>query len=275
MNINGTKRLKILALALIGAVIALAIYGTLVEPYLLDVHHVWIEDFTPGKVLRDRIVVHLSDLHMDSIGRREERVLEVLDDLDPDFIFLTGDYVHWKGDCQAALEFLGRLQARIGVWAVMGDYDYSFSRKCCLFCHEPGTGRPSNRHAVRFLRNSAEAVRLPEGEIVIGGLDKRDLAPLNGPRPHILLSHNPLSFDALPGNRDLLVLAGDTHGGQVPLPSRVWNMLGYEKCAKYSRGHFRKNRKQMYVNQGVGTSQIPVRIARRPELTVLHFNAAR
>ena len=145
MKLKCAKPLKILAPAFIGAVIALATYGTLVEPYLLDVHHVRIEDFTPGKVLRDQVVVHLSDLHMASIGRREKKILDVLDDLDPDLIFLTGDYVKWDGNYEAALEFLSKLQARIGVWAVMGDYDYSISRKSCLFCHEPGTDRPSNR----------------------------------------------------------------------------------------------------------------------------------
>ncbi len=158
-----------------------------------------IEDFTPGAVLRDLVVVQISDLHMSSIGRREKKILDLLDDLDPDVIFLTGDYVQWDGDYEAALEFLSRLQARIGIWAVMGDYDYSNSRKSCLFCHESGTGKPSNSHAVRFLRNSAELVRLPEGEIVIGGLDEKDLEQPTGPRPHILLSHSPLAFDALPG----------------------------------------------------------------------------
>lgn len=54
--------------------------------------------------------------------------------------FLTGDYVWWEDDYEPALDFLSRLKANTGIWAVMGDYDYSISRKCCLFCHEKESG---------------------------------------------------------------------------------------------------------------------------------------
>ena len=168
----------------------------------------------------------------------------------------------------------------MGVWAVMGDYDYSNSRNSCLFCHEQGTGNPTKRHKVHFLKNSGERVSLSEGHIWIVGLDREIeeelkseeiLNPLGSNEPIIVLSHSPLAFDSISDNRQVLVLSGDTHGGQIPLPSWLWRILGYDKCARYNQGFFIKGMKKMYVNRGIGTSHIPFRFFRRPEITILHF----
>jgi predicted MPP superfamily phosphohydrolase len=162
----------------------------------------------------------------------------------------------------------------------MGDYDYSNSRKSCLFCHKPGSGEPSRRHNVKFLRNSVERINFPNGAIWIGGIDQGYLkqfffeekfSSLKESAPAIILAHNPLAFDAIDENQDVYVLAGDTHGGQIPLPTWVWKILGYEKNKKYNQGFFRQGQKKMYVSRGIGTSHVPIRLFRRPELVVLHF----
>lgn len=278
-----TKAKKVLYSCLILFVLiffGLVWYGLFVEPYRVEIRNLWIEDSRLGKILEDKIAVHLSDLHMSKIGRREQRVLNILNGLGPDIIFLTGDYVFWKGDYEASLIFLSKLKAKIGIWAVMGDYDYSRSRKSCLFCHEQGSGKPTYRHRVRFLRNEFEQVSLEKGIIWIGGIDRDALATsvddgnfVSGfdRGPLILLAHNPLEFDHIDEDQQVLMLAGDTHGGQLLLPSWLWSILDYEKNAKYNQGLFQKGQKKMVVSQGVGTSHLPIRIFRRPEVVVLHF----
>ena len=255
-------------------------YGIWIEPYDIETVHLRLKDAYLGTVLGGMTVVQISDLHIGKIGKRELKVLGILHSLHPDIIFLTGDYVKWDGDYAAALDFLARLRARIGVWAVMGDYDYSRSRKSCLFCHERGGARTAG-YAVKFLRNSAKPIRLRNGTLWIVGLDtqgerialsKRELLALSRARPPIILSHSPLVFRLLDKNRDALVLAGDTHGGQVPFPRWPWLLreLGYEKNI-YNQGLFAAGRVKMYVNRGIGTSHIPIRILRPPEITVFHF----
>ena len=90
-------------------------------------------------------------------------------------------------------------------------------------------------------------------------------------RPALILSHNPLVFEQMDKNQHVVVLAGDTHGGQIPLPSWAWEILGYEKNARYNQGYFQKGNKIMYVSRGIGTSHLPIRIFRRPEIVVLYF----
>jgi predicted MPP superfamily phosphohydrolase len=265
---------KTLLYTFFAIMLCLGIYGFFIEPDWIEVHHLSMNDTLFGKALKGMTAVHISDLHIGKIGRREEKVLKIIDDINPDFIFLTGDYVKWDGDYEPALNFLSQLHARVGVWAVMGDYDYSNSRKSCLFCHEQGTGKPTSRHPARFLRNSSELVSLYDGDMKVYGIDIEEEdkdKKIDERGPAIILCHSPLGFDRLDNNSDVLMLSGDTHGGQIPLPAWFWRLLGYEKNAKYNRGLYREGHKMMYVSRGIGTSHVPIRIFRRPEVVVLHF----
>lgn len=262
-----------------------ACYGFLIEPNWVQVHDVWIKDSSLGKTLGRETVIQLSDLHINKIGQTEEKILRILEEVKPDIIFLTGDYVKWKGDYEGALIFLSRLKAKVGIWAILGDYDYSNSRKSCLFCHEPDSGRFTRRHRVHFLRNSSELINLSGGPIRVYGIDidgeeieETDSFP-SGKRAQfpeskettIVLAHNPLAFRMLSKDRNILMLAGDTHGGQVPLPSWIWDIMGYKKNALYSQGLFEEGSKKMFVSRGIGTSHVSFRLFRRPEVVILHF----
>jgi predicted MPP superfamily phosphohydrolase len=274
------KKIKILTVTVICLCAAVMIYGVLIEPYWIEVHHIYVDNVYLNGILKKMIAVDLSDLHINHIGKREQRVLELLNEIKPDFIFLTGDYISWKGDPRVANSFLSQLKATYGVWAVMGDYDYSRSRQSCFFCHQMTNGKLSVKTNVQFLRNTVDSVILPNGILRIGGFDDQGNNSLSkeeetslflGPAPDILLSHKPFIFDKWKKTRNILILAGDTHGGQLPLARWMWQVLGYKKNARFNKGWFFDGRKQMYVSRGIGTSHFPIRIMNRPEFIVFHF----
>jgi len=274
------KGKRFFGLAMVAIILGLAAYGFLLEPNWIEVNHVWIRNPELSRALHGKVAVHLSDLHIGKKGKTEEEILRLLEELKPDLVFLTGDYVKWKGGYEAALTFLSKLEAKIGVWAVMGDYDYSNSRKSCLFCHEPGTGNPTKRHQVKFLRNGIEKGELDGEAFWIGGIDgegdrdpaiRETVTGWKEKKPTLILSHDPLNFDLLDKDQGVLVLSGDTHGGQIPMPSWIWRLLGYDKNAKYPQGLYEDGRKKMVVSRGVGSSHVPFRFLRRPEVVVIHF----
>ncbi len=231
-------------------------------------------------ILKNKTIVHLSDLHIGSIGVKERNLIDRINKIKPDIIFLTGDYVKWDGDFEPAMKFLSELEAEIGIWAVMGDYDYSNSRKSCLFCHKDGSGERARLNQVEFLKNSGEFLGLNGERLYIFGIDAVEIFSdflsqvLNKPEndePVILLSHNPLNFDLLSNTKNILILAGDTHGGQIPLPSWFWGIIGYEKNEKYNYGLYEDGKKKMFVTRGIGTSHLPIRLFCSPEVVVFRF----
>ena len=202
----------------------------------------------------------------------KKKLLEIIDEIKPDYIFLTGDYVKWGKGYDTALDFLSRLKAKAGIYAVMGDYDYSNSRKSCLFCHEKGAGEFTKDHNIKFLRNNKVDISLTDGKVSFAGIDREyEDGEKNIANSEIVLSHSPLFIDEFETENEVLILSGDTHGGQIPLPGVIWKLLCYEKNAKYSQGLFKKGNTSMYVSRGIGTSHIPFRLFRRPEVVVVHF----
>jgi uncharacterized protein len=260
--------------------LVLFFYGRYMEPNIIKIREININNDVIGNALKNKIIVHISDLHISRFGKVETEVLNIIDKINPDLIFLTGDYIKWKGDIQAALQFLSGLKAKLGVFAVMGDYDYSDSKNSCLFCHEKGSGLSTKQHNVTMLRNLLQKITVGEQVVKIAGIDGeyddltefkkiKDMADQN--TPLLVLSHSPFAFDKFSSKDRVLMFSGDTHGGQVSLPSWLFKLLGYEKNVKYNYGLFQEGKKNMYVTRGIGTSHFRFRLFCPPEVAVFRF----
>jgi len=259
-------------------VLALA-YACWVEPYWLRVREVVVADDALRAAWGDVRILHLSDLHIDRIGRRERRLLRIIRRERPDVIVMTGDISQWGAGAAAAVEFTARLSAPLGVYGVLGDADDSKGREKCLFCHL------GNRYDVRlkrpfFLQNEVVDVPLAGGVLRIAGIvpaaDGRfppDM-PLPRERPLLVLHHFGEIFARLPSGVKALVLAGNTHGGQVWLPAFLRKLLRVPSDFKHPAGLFRGALpgRWLYVNQGVGvTARFPFRFGVRPEAVFITF----
>ena len=268
--------------------VILFVYGRYIEPNRIKIKEIRIEngfinkDLNKGlnKGLSGKTIIHLSDLHISKFGKREIQVLNIIDQIKPDLIFLTGDYIKWKGSNKPALKFLSRLEAKYGVYAVMGDYDYSDSKNSCRFCHEKASGKLTKQHNVIMLRNSSQEIKIDDQVIQIAGIDEGydgladfknmdDIVDNN--TPLLVLSHSPLAFDNFSDQDRIFMFAGDTHGGQVKLPLWLFKLFGYEKNVKYNYGLFQKENKNMYVTRGIGTSHFRFRLFCKPEIVVFRF----
>lgn len=265
---------------MIGLLIAMFVYGRYIEPDSIHIRQIDAGGYFAGKGLKGKTIVQFSDLHMSGFGKKETDILNMIDRINPDLIFLTGDYVKWQGDIKPALLFLSRLTAKLGVFAVMGDYDYSDSKNACLFCHEKGSGKPTKQHNVTMLLNSSQTIWLDSQAVKIVGIDEGNdeikaldaMADGGVPEtPLLALSHSPLAFDKFSDRDMIFMFSGDTHGGQVRLPSWVYKLFGYEKNVKYNYGVFQDGNKTMYVTRGIGTSHFRFRLFCRPEIVVFRF----
>lgn len=262
---------------------ALLIYGAVIEPGHLTVTTIDIREGRLAHILAGRKIALLSDLHFGDDGEPiAAAALRRLKEIRPDLILLTGDYVDWGSRAPAydhALAFLARLQAPLGVFAVLGDADRTFSRKSCEFCHEPGSGAPTQRHSVVFLKDAQKTIATPLGDFLIIGIDpERGAHPtshiwqfLEGETPALLLSHTSEIYKNISGAREIMVLSGDTHGGQVLLPAWFWRLTRRKPDPAHIHGFFREGKKALFVTRGLGSSGVHFRLGAPPEIVVLEF----
>ena len=100
--------------------------------------------------------------------------------------------------------------------------------------------------------------------------------PENRTAPGWILTHNPDAVPAAIGTNDLshgdLILCGHTHGGQIRLPlfGAVQTSSVHWKHFEYGLYRHRKNRAEMLVTAGLGTTLIRHRIFCPPEAVILN-----
>jgi hypothetical protein len=188
---------------------------------------------------------------------------------------LTGDYLEEERNIRGVLELLRLLKAPQGVFAVQGNWEYwSRLEGENLRRHFAGAG-------VRLLINERADVEVNGQQLSILGLDypssgdqlRRLQEQADPARFNLLLSHVP-AFPHEQLARHLgLILCGHTHGGQVRLPLLPPLYLP-RFSGRFVAGLYRVGQYQipLYVNRGIGTSVLPVRLACRPELTVVEMN---
>ncbi|MDQ7053454.1 MAG: metallophosphoesterase [candidate division KSB1 bacterium] len=234
-------------------------------------------------MLAGKTIVQLTDIHLSCNSTRAmQRLLHALDRLKPDLIFLTGDYVPWYGefaDYEMVWRFLEQLRAPLGVYAVMGDADYTFPRQSCAFCHRPNSALPPERHRVRFLRDETLTLHINGQPLQIAGLDcgprmqpqLEKVRNFRFDRPTLFISHTSLAFYPVPDNRPVIVLSGDTHGGLLPMPKWFWQRFKFKPDPEHIYGFFQEGEKMLYVSSGTGNSSARIRIWPPPEMVVIRF----
>jgi predicted MPP superfamily phosphohydrolase len=254
-----------------------AVDGFFIEPFSIQVtRHEFSLDHLPDQGLPLRIA-HLSDPHVERTTVRERKLVPLVDELQPDLILLTGDYLNlsYVGDetAQRDLRTLAsQLHAPYGVYAVRGSVDSP------ALTEQLFTGLD-----IVLLEN--ESVRLDiEGQEIylVGVACSHDLSidiprldqALSGVPPDsfkILLYHSPDMIEAASERGIDLYLAGHTHGGQIRLPlyGAIATSSIYYK--QYEAGLFQEGRTYLYVSRGLGLEGSAAPRARffcRPEVAV-------
>lgn len=249
--------------------------SALIEPFRLTVEHRKIFLQRLPKTFDGLRVVQLSDIHHSPFTSREqiERAVETANSLRPDIVALTGDYVS-KERAYAApcAELMGRLRARHGVYAVLGNHDHWTDAALItdLFRAEGITVLVNQ--GIRFEKDGA-AIWLAGVDDTMVGLEDLPLALAGSldTELKLLLAHNPIILRRAARAGVDLVLSGHTHGGQVTLRSEDKAVRPRRRLLK---GLANLGETQIYVTRGLGTVVLPVRFGCPPEVSLLELRTA-
>lgn len=258
--------------------IPMAVWGFVVEPDLLFTREIahdsakWPASHAPLRI------GFVADLHVGAPHAGLDKLAEVVDALNaggPDIVLLGGDYladVLGGEDVPPAkiARELGRLEAPLGAYAVLGNHDW--------WNDGGGMWTALEAEGVEVLEN--EAIRLERGGdafwlVGIGDdMTNHDraaeaMALATDDAPVLALMHDPSVWPEV-GTRPVLTLAGHTHAGQVYLP--IYGPLGGlpgRVPRRWTYGLIQEDGRDLFVTSGVGTSDLPVRFNAPPEIVFL------
>lgn len=256
-------------------------YGYSVEPTWLELNQIEVpvpglpEEFVGFRV------VQMTDFHCsrqvtpDYLGE----AVALAQAQAADLVVLTGDFVHQGFKyVEHAAGCLAQLSAPCGVFAVLGNHDYSVRNALGIRRHRHlhrAVGDALARRGIRVLRNESATLTRGDARLFLAGVEDlwsrscdldRALSGLDPEVPRIVLAHNPRTIEQLNGRRCDLMLSGHTHGGQVNWPGVGRPVLG-KRARRFAEGLYQVNDSYLYVNKGVGFGW-RFRFGVRPEVSV-------
>lgn len=240
----------------------------------------------PGLSKACRFVL-ISDLHNKIYGNKNDKVINSIRKIDPDFIILAGDLVTSQAneDMTPGIELVNALSRDYKIYYGLGNHESKMRMEPDRFGDKFNTLlRSVSDKNVQVLQNAS--ADLPEYNIRVTGLDldldyfahfrirklkdgylQETLPKCDKSRCNLLIAHNPDYFEDYAGWGAQLVLSGHVHGGIMRLP-----FLGgviapsYKLFPKYDGGVFRSGAAVMLLGRGMGSHTIPLRFFNPAEL---------
>ena len=231
-------------------------------------------------------IAQLSDIHIGPFMPAEEirKYVQITNELRPDLVLLTGDFITWDPETQEpVVEALSGLKAPFGVLGCLGNHELWYEVEDSITRLFAGRG-------IRMLRQASAELHSGGETLNFIGVDFQSVRAMGPPgvrsarkylegveslmqpeSANILLSHNPNTFDRAAELGIDLSLAGHTHGGQVTLEFIHPSLSPSRLITDYVTGWFKKSESQLYVNRGIGTMFVPIRVGAPPEITVFEL----
>lgn len=223
-------------------------------------------------------IIQLSDLQADPYTGQSkmQRYVDLANAQQPDLVLFAGDVVTNGTDhIEAGAAILGRLRARLGVFACQGDHDYwaapalvahALRRRGVTICEDSVLALPAGESKVSLTIITNVYQRRPAPERLEELAQRRPAAAA-----HLLLSHQPNDavVNFANANGYDLVVAGHTHGGQVVFWKYAFPLSASRFETNHVSGLFRIGQTLLSVTNGLGLTVAPVRYQAPAEVTLL------
>ena len=270
------------------------LHGIFRAAYKFKVYNHRIKCSTLPKNFDGVKIAQLSDLHLGSFNynyHKLECAIEKINNLQPDYIVITGDLVNnYAWELRGWEAVFNNLKAKKGKYAILGNHDYGdYSKWNCI------EDKQENFEAIKqffktigfkLLLNEADIISENNMKIAIVGVEnwgkppfkrygdlEKALTKVKAIPFKILLSHDPTHWEEeVIDKTDIsLTLAGHTHGMQAAFQYKnlQWSPIKYK--FKHWAGLYNHNMQYLYVNRGLGWLGFPGRLGMRPEITLIEL----
>ena len=258
--------------------VGLYLYARYIEPRLLMVEEKRLSStYLDGQEAPLRII-QFSDVHLGayySESAFQDLVLKI-NSYSPDLVVFTGDLLDEGGKYkkgQQVAKLLESIQTTYGKFAVYGNHDHGAngSKLYKEIMEQGGFTLLKNSDVVISLPSQKKIRLIGVDDYLLGNPDlEKAFAHIKPNQYNIFLSHVPDCADKVSQYPIDLQLSGHSHGGQVSIP-----FIGPPFTPPYAKNYIKgfysfdsNPRMGLYVNRGIGSSQLPYRFMNIPELTL-------
>lgn len=280
---------RIIGMALAIFAIALLSFGYFVGRHHYVIHRQTFYFPDLPKRFEGYRIAQFSDMHIGTLrdGHEEDakKIVELINAQHCDAILFTGDLVnHQSMELDGFQRDLSKLSAPDGVYAVMGNHDYSMYIKYPTEKERDADVEELQRRIRNYgwtlLLNEHRVLRRGKDSLIIAGVENDGLPPWPalGDLPKtmkglkrscftVLMSHDPTHWRRaiLPRTNIQLTLSGHTHAGQFKVFG--WSPVSYvyrEWSGAYAEGN-----QVLNVSDGIGAVMFPFRFGAWPEVNVI------
>ena len=219
---------------------------------------------------RGRVAALVSDTHLGHVhnGRFMRRIVQKLNGLRPDIVFVPGDlYDGTFAPFDRLAEPWKEATAPLRTYFVTGNHEEFTDRRKYLDAVTRAGMRVLNNEKIEIDGLQLVGVHYREANNPQRFRSILQNAAIDPARASILLAHAPHALDVAESEGITLQLSGHTHGGQfwpfTWITSRIYG--------EYVHGLHAFGKMRVLTNWGAGTWGPPMRLGTNPEIVLIHF----
>jgi uncharacterized protein len=224
-----------------------------------------------GRRLR---IALLSDLHVNDQlpDAYFQEVIRRASQVEPDLVFITGDFVSSPALAQRLPGLLAGLRSRLGIFAVLGNHDY--------WAGDAQVRQVVSEAGITILGNGWQRIQADGlGNLLLLGCeepwsrDRWQAPPVQDGDLVLALSHTADHIYRLSKLGTIAMFCGHYHAGQFRLPYLGAPFVPSRYGRRFCHGHFQVNRTHLFVTAGIGAAEPALRLYCPPDIFIVDLVA--
>lgn len=226
-------------------------------------------------------IAYISDTHYKSLFNEEglPQLVRLLKSLHPDMLLMGGDYQEGCEYVKELFDSIATVKPKLGIYGVLGNNDYE---RCT-----DDIRNVMKQDGMQVLEQRCDTVRLGQAQIILAGIENSTASDsatvrrisvcptlsLHAKDFVILLTHTPDYAEDYKITHTDLVLAGHTHGGQVVIFGHAPAVPSHYGQRFLTGLKYNSAGTPMIITNGIGTSQMPIRMGAPAEVVMITLHA--
>lgn len=257
------------------------------ENKVIELNKITVESKDLPKEFNGFRIAHISDVHNAEMGKDNSDIIEILEDVQPDIIAITGDLIDSrKTNLDIALKLAEKMMSVAPCYYVTGNHEARTPEYVKLKEGLTNLGVNVLDDDKIDLEDSGESITLIgindpsfETDYLFGDSEntvsvKLRILSEESQSFTLLLSHRPELFETYVNYGIDLTLSGHAHGGQFREPYIGGLFAPHQGFfPKYDSGIYTEMDCSMIVSRGIGNSLFPFRSNNRPEIILVELKS--